>query len=88
MQLLIDFVVGITDQRGEAFFPAGRFDSAQHIYGIGVRDIGNNETNQASAPVLEVARHQAGAIIEFGNGMFNSRQQGIRQEMFFTIQIA
>ncbi|MNP82959.1 hypothetical protein D3C76_1817520 [compost metagenome] len=46
MQLLIDFVIGITHQRGESFFPAGGFDAAKDINGVGISDIGDDQADQ------------------------------------------
>lgn len=52
MQLLINFVIGVTDQRGKAFFPARRFDAAEYVNGVGVSDIGDDKPNQAGATRL------------------------------------
>ncbi len=88
MQLLVDFVVGITDQRREALLATGRFDTAEHVNGIGIGDIGDDKTDEAGAAAFEPARHEAGTIVEIGNRLFNSRQQGIRQQVFLAVEIA
>ena len=45
MQLLIHFVIGVTDQRRKAFFPTRRFNTAQHIDRVRVGDIGDDQAN-------------------------------------------
>ena len=72
MQLLVKLVIGVTHQQGKALFPAGRFNAAHDIDRIGVGDIGDDQADEAGAAVLEAAGHQAGAVVEFGNGFFNT----------------
>ena len=88
VQLLVDFVVGITDQRREALLAAGGLDTAEDVDGVGVGDIGDNKADQAGATAFEPARHQAGTIVEIGNGLFNSRQQCVGQQMFLAVKVA
>ena len=88
MQLLINLVIGVTDQRGKAFFTARRFDAAEDVNGIGVGDIGDDEANQTGAPPLEAARHQAGTVVEIGNGLFDSCQQRIGKQVFLAVEVA
>ncbi len=68
VQLLIQLIIRITHQQGETFFPTGRFNAAHHIDRVGIGDIGDDQADKAGSAVLEAAGHQAGAIVEFGNG--------------------
>ena len=88
MQLLVDFVVGITDQRRKAFLATGGFDTAEHVHGVGVGDIGDDEPDKAGAATFEPARHEAGTVVEIGNGLFNTRQQRIGQQVFLAVKVA
>ena len=79
VQLLVDLIVGITDQRRKTFFAAGGFDTAEHVYRVGVSDIRDDKSDKAGAATFEPAGHQAGAVVEIGNSLFNTRQQCIGQ---------
>ena len=72
VQLLIELVIGITHQQGEALFPAGCFNAAHDVDRVGIGDIGDDQADEAGSAVLEAAGHQAGAVVEFGNGFFNT----------------
>ena len=72
VQLLIELVIGITQQQGEALFPAGCFNAAHDVDRVGIGDIGDDQADEAGSAVLEAAGHQAGAVVEFGNGFFNT----------------
>ncbi len=87
VQLLIDFVVGVTHQRGKAFFPAGGFDAAEDIHRVGIGDIGDDQADQARAAMLQATGHQTGAVIEFGDSLFNTGQQRVGQQVFFAVEI-
>ncbi|MNR45336.1 hypothetical protein D3C85_1641730 [compost metagenome] len=52
MQFLVQLVIGITHQRGKAFFATRSFDAAQHIDGVGVGDIGDNQADEAGTTML------------------------------------
>ena len=88
MQLLINFVIGVTDQRGKAFLTARRLNAAEDVNGVRVGDIGDDEANQTGTTPLEAARHQAGTVVEIGNGLFNSRQQCIGKQVFLAVEVA
>ena len=88
MQLLVDFVVGITDQRREALLATGGFNTAEDVNGIGVGDIGDDKPDKAGAAAFEPARHEAGTVVEIGNGLFNTRQQCVGQQVFLAVKVA
>ncbi|MOA44044.1 hypothetical protein D3C78_1662720 [compost metagenome] len=52
MQFLIQLVIRITDQRRKAFFTTRSFDAAQHIDGVGIGDIGDNQADEAGTTML------------------------------------
>ena len=74
MQFLIHFVVGVTHQRGKAFITTGSFNAAQHVDGVGIGNIGDDQTNQAGTTMFQSSCHQAGTVVEIGNGLFNAGQ--------------
>ncbi|SUX82766.1 Uncharacterised protein [Citrobacter koseri] len=88
VQFLIHLIVGVTDQGSEPFLAAGGFNAAQHVNGIGVGNIGDDQANQAGTAAFQASGHQAWAIVEFGNGFFNARQQGLGQQMLLTVEVA
>lgn len=38
--------------------------------------------------MLQASCHQAGAIVEFGNGVFNAGQQRVGEQMLLTVEVA
>ena len=88
VQLLVQLIVGITYQQGKSFFATGGFNAAEHVDGVGVGDIGDDQADQPGAAMLQAAGHQAGTIIELGNGFFNAPQQIVGKQMLLAVQIA
>jgi hypothetical protein len=88
VQLLVQLIVGITYQQGKSFFATGGFNAAEHVDGVGVGDIGDDQADQPGAAMLQAAGHQAGTIVELGNGFFNAPQQIVGKQMLLAVQIA
>jgi hypothetical protein len=38
--------------------------------------------------MFQAAGHQAGTVVEFGNGLFNTRQQRVGKQVFLAVEIA
>ena len=49
MQLLVDFIIGITDQWREPLLATGGFDTAEHVNGVGISDIGDDKSDKTGA---------------------------------------
>ncbi|MOA45328.1 hypothetical protein D3C78_1677180 [compost metagenome] len=67
---------------------AGRFDTAHHVDGIGIGDIGDDQADQPRLPTLQASCHLAWAIVELLDRDVDTLLEGVGEQVLFTIEIA